>query len=59
MATFKFEALDTAGTEVKDSVQALSEEEAQQKIMEMSSAYILSRAIHYLCNIYELVQKEK
>ena len=35
MATFKFEALDTAGTEVKDSVQALSEDEAQQKIRQM------------------------
>src|SRR5947207_6425783 len=35
MPTFKFEALDTAGTEVKDSVEALNEEEAQQKIRQM------------------------
>ena len=32
MPTFKFEALDTTGTEVKDSVEAASEEEASQKI---------------------------
>lgn len=35
MANFKFEALDTTGTEVKDSIQAVSEEEAQQKIRQM------------------------
>src|SRR5436305_6196575 len=35
MATFKFEAMDTTGTEVKDSVEAGSEEEAQQKIRQM------------------------
>jgi type IV pilus assembly protein PilC len=35
MATFKFEAMDTAGAEVKDSVDAPSEEEAQQKIRQM------------------------
>lgn len=35
MPAFKFEALDTAGTEVKDSIEALSEEEAQQKIRQM------------------------
>lgn len=35
MPSFKFEALDTAGTEVKDSIEALSEEEAQQKIRQM------------------------
>jgi type IV pilus assembly protein PilC len=35
MATFKFEAMDTAGGEVKDSVEAPSEEEAQQKIKQM------------------------
>ena len=32
MPTYKFEALDTTGGEVKDSIQAMSEEEAQQKI---------------------------
>src|SRR5215831_9493644 len=35
MATYKFEAMDTTGGEVKDSVEALSEEEAQQKIKQM------------------------
>jgi type IV pilus assembly protein PilC len=35
MPTFKFEAMDTTGGEVKDSVEALSEEEAQQKIRQM------------------------
>src|SRR6202023_729879 len=32
MATFKFEAMDTSGSEVKDSVDAPNEEEAQPKI---------------------------
>src|SRR5687767_3056368 len=35
MPTYKFEAMDSTGTEVKDSVDALSEEEAQQKIKQM------------------------
>ena len=35
MPTYKFEAMDTAGEEVKDSVEAPSEEEAQQKIKQM------------------------
>jgi len=35
MATFKFEAMNTSGQEVKDSVDAPSEEEAQQKIRQM------------------------
>src|SRR5438552_391049 len=35
MPSFKFEALDTTGGEVKDSISALSEEEAQQKIKQM------------------------
>jgi type IV pilus assembly protein PilC len=35
MPTYKFEAMDTAGAEVKDSVDASSEEEAQQKIRQM------------------------
>jgi type IV pilus assembly protein PilC len=35
MPTFKFEAMDTTGGEVKDSVDAISEEEAQQKIKQM------------------------
>src|SRR5437868_14883137 len=35
MPTYKFEAMDTTGGEVKDSVDALNEEEAQQKIRQM------------------------
>jgi type IV pilus assembly protein PilC len=35
MPTFKYEAMDTSGGEVKDSVDAHSEEEAQQKIRQM------------------------
>jgi len=35
MPTFKFEAMDTTGSEVKDSIEALNEEEAQQKIKQM------------------------
>ena len=35
MATFKFEAMDTTGGEVKDQVEATNEEEAQQKIRQM------------------------
>src|SRR5438552_1674255 len=35
MPTFKFEAMDTTGSEVKDSIDAVNEEEAQQKIKQM------------------------
>jgi type IV pilus assembly protein PilC len=35
MPTYKFEAMDTAGAEVKDSVDAANEDEAQQKIRQM------------------------
>ncbi|MBM3978996.1 MAG: type II secretion system F family protein [Planctomycetes bacterium] len=35
MPTFKYEALDTTGAEVKDSVEASNEEEAQQKVKAM------------------------
>ncbi len=35
MPTFKYEAMDTSGGEVKDSVDAVNEEEAQQKIRQM------------------------
>lgn len=35
MAVFKFEAMDTSGAEVKDSIEAPSEEDAQQKIKQM------------------------
>lgn len=35
MPTYKFEALDTSGEEVKDEIDATNEEEAQQKIKQM------------------------
>src|SRR5262249_27796875 len=35
MPTFKYEAMDTSGGEVKDTVDAMNEEEAQQKIRQM------------------------
>src|SRR6266481_795695 len=35
MPTYKFEAMDTTGGEVKDQVEATNEEEAQQKIRQM------------------------
>src|SRR5205085_8812115 len=35
MPTYKFEAMDTTGSEVKDSIDAINEEEAQQKIKQM------------------------
>ena len=35
MPTFKYEAMDTTGGEVKDSIEAVNEEEAQQKIRQM------------------------
>src|SRR3954462_15014988 len=35
MPTYKYEAMDTSGSEVKDSVEATNEEEAQQKIRQL------------------------
>ncbi len=35
MPSYKFEAMDTAGEEVKDQIEATNEEEAQQKIKQM------------------------
>ena len=35
MPSYKFEAMDTAGAEVKDEIDATNEEEAQQKIKQM------------------------
>jgi type IV pilus assembly protein PilC len=35
MPTYKFEAMDTSGEEVKDQIEATNEEEAQQKIKQM------------------------
>src|SRR6516225_5801601 len=43
MPTYKFEAMDTTGGEVKDSVDATSEEEAQQKIRQMG--YFVTRLV--------------
>src|SRR5262245_47974189 len=43
MAPFKFEAMDTTGGEVKDSVDAATEEEAQQKIRQMG--YFVTRLV--------------
>ncbi|MEZ6142281.1 MAG: type II secretion system F family protein [Zavarzinella sp.] len=41
MPTYKFEALNTSGAEVKDQIDALNEEEAQQKIKQMG--YFVTR----------------
>src|SRR5437016_2304837 len=43
MPAYKFEALDSTGGEVKDSIQALNEEEAQQKIKQMG--YFVTKII--------------
>jgi type IV pilus assembly protein PilC len=43
MPSYKFEALDTTGGEVKDSINALNEEEAQQKIKQMG--YFVTKII--------------
>src|SRR4051812_14495219 len=43
MPTFKFDAMDTTGKEVTDSVDAASEEEAQQKIKNMG--YFVTKII--------------
>jgi type IV pilus assembly protein PilC len=50
MPTFKFEAMDTTGGEVKDSVEAMSEEEAQQKIRQMG---------YFVTKITEVAGKKK
>ena len=50
MPTYKFEAMDTSGAEVKDSVEALSEEEAQQKIKQMG---------YFVTKIVEVAGKKK
>ena len=41
MPTYRFEAMDTTGGEVKDAVEATNEEEAQQKIRQMG--YFVTR----------------
>jgi type IV pilus assembly protein PilC len=50
MPTFKYEAMDTTGGEVKDSVEAMSEEEAQQKIRQMG---------YFVTKITEVANKQK
>ncbi len=50
MPTYKFEAMDTTGGEVKDSVEAMSEEEAQQKIRQMG---------YFVTKIVEVAAKKK
>ena len=41
MPTYKFEAMSSQGEEVKDSIDAATEEEAQQKIKQMG--YFVTR----------------
>lgn len=50
MATYKFEAMDTSGGEVKDSIEAATEEEAQQKIRQMG---------YFVTKLTEQVSKKK
>src|SRR5437660_9816771 len=50
MPTFKFEAMDTTGGEVKDQVEATNEEEAQQKIRQMG---------YFVTKLTELAAKGK
>jgi type IV pilus assembly protein PilC len=50
MPTFKFEAMDSTGSEVKDAIDALSEEEAQQKIKQMG---------YFVTKITEVASKKK
>jgi type IV pilus assembly protein PilC len=50
MPTFKYEAMDTSGGEVKDSIEANNEEEAQQKIKQMG---------YFVTKITEVASKAK
>jgi type IV pilus assembly protein PilC len=50
MPTYQFEAMDTAGAEVKDSVDAANEEEAQQKIRQLG---------YFVTKIKEVAGKKK
>lgn len=50
MPTFKFEAMDTTGGEIKDSIDATNEEEAQQKIRQMG---------YFVTRLTEVVDKAK
>ena len=50
MPTYKFEAMDTSGGEVKDSVDAADEAEAQQKIRQMG---------YFVTRLTEIASKKK
>lgn len=50
MPTYKYEAMDTSGGEVKDSVEAANEEEAQQKIKNLG---------YFVTKITEVSQNKK
>ena len=50
MPTYKFEAMDTTGGEVKDSIEAANEEEAQQKIRQRG---------YFVTRLTEVVSKTK
>ncbi len=50
MPTYKFEAMDTTGGEVKDSIEAANEEEAQQKIRQRG---------YFVTRLTEVVAKTK
>src|SRR4051812_48299871 len=50
MATFKYEAMDTTGGEVKDTIAAANEEEAQQKIRQLG---------YFVTKLTEVLDKKK
>lgn len=50
MATFKYEAMDTTGGEVRDSIAAANEEEAQQKIRQLG---------YFVTKLTEVAEKKK
>src|SRR5438309_1517447 len=50
MPTYQYEAMDTTGGEVKDTIDAASEEEAQQKIRSMG---------YFVTRLTELAGKKK
>ena len=50
MPTYKYEAMNTSGGEVKDSIEAGSEEEAQQKIRQMG---------YFVTKLTEVAQKKQ
>ena len=50
MPTYKYEAMNTSGGEVKDSIEAASEEEAQQKIRQMG---------YFVTKLTEVAQKKQ